>query len=52
MSKIMDPTGTMLFLKVSEVVYRYKPQEGITCNDIKMYYAISEINGEQFFNSK
>lgn len=46
MSKIMDPSGTKLFFKVSEIVYRYKPSEGGSGDSIKMFYAINEINGE------
>lgn len=51
MSKIMDPSGTRLFLKVSEVVYRYKlQQDGSSnnsgCEAIRMFYAINEVQGE------
>ena len=57
MSKIMDPAGSKLILKVSEIVYRYKPltkDDLIDGDKIKLFYSMSEVEGggEQFFNSK
>jgi len=57
MSKIMDPAGTKLNFKVSEIVYRYKPlnKDDMTDGDkIKLFYSMSEVEGggDQFFNSK
>ena len=53
----MDPAGSKLILKVSEIVYRYKPltkDELIDGDKIKLFYSMSEVEGggEQFFNSK
>jgi hypothetical protein len=56
----MDPAGTKLILKVSEIVYRFRPlsKEDYTDPDkIKLFYSISEADAEgsskdQFFNSK
>jgi hypothetical protein len=46
MSKIMDPAGTKLIFKVSEIVYRYKllNNDDLTDGDkIKLFYSISEV---------
>jgi hypothetical protein len=53
----MDPAGSTLILKVSEIVYRYKPltkDDLIDGDKIKLFYSMSEVEGggEQFFNSK
>jgi hypothetical protein len=53
----MDPAGSKLILKVSEIVYRYKSltkDDLIDGDKIKLFYSMSEVEGggEQFFNSK